>query len=232
MITSNLFVSGTDTGVGKTYITGLIAAHLYAHNVNVVTQKWIQTGSEFFSDDLDAHITAMGRTRNDFKSHFTDMNPYCFSFPASPHLAAKKEAITIDHRKIISSFHRLSHAFESVIVEGAGGLLVPYSESHTMIDIVSDLNLPVLLVVENKLGCINHTLLSLNYIQQRGLQCFGIVLNTIPLTNSNRDSASNPEILSNNFEYLKSATSVPVITPDSLSELLNLITHKEYLETP
>ena len=220
MTVPHFFIAGTDTGVGKTYITGLIAANLKKCMINCVTQKWVQTGNHSFSEDLDAHLTAMGLVRDDFNTHLNDMNPYCFSLPASPHFAAQQAQASIDPQKIISSFHKLTESFDTVIVEGAGGLLVPYSNSHTMLDIVSELTLPVLLVVENKLGCINHCLLSLETLQHRQIPCLGIILNDGPTPCG---SANAMLIRKNNFDTLTGHSNYPVFDTFSIEDFIKTL---------
>jgi dethiobiotin synthetase len=174
-----IFIAGTDTGVGKTVVTGLLAKYLVEKNFNVVTQKWVQTGDPVSSSDISVHLKMMGRSIEYFAPYANDINPYCFSLAASPHLAARQAGVYINSSKIIRSFYRLRELFDFVLVEGAGGVHVPLSEDKLIIDLVEDLNIPVLLVAENRVGTINHTLLSVESLRSRNIPIIAVVLNTI-----------------------------------------------------
>lgn len=151
-----IFITGTDTGVGKTLITGYLAKYFRAAGYNCLTQKWIKTGSSS-----------------------KDGAPYTFRLPASPHLAAEFEHRKVSFQKIVNSFKNLSLNSDFVLVEGIGGALVPFNKRQLVIDIVKSLNLPVLIVAQNKLGVINHTLLTVESLKVRGLNILGIVFNNL-----------------------------------------------------
>lgn len=173
-----IFVTGTDTGVGKTVITGLLARYLISEGRNVVTQKWVQTGCpDFSSTDIVVHLKIMGRSRNDIHDYLGDILPYRFNTASSPHLACCIEGRRINPVKIIKSFRVLSSAFDFVIVEGAGGALVPFDKNNLLVDIARKLGLDVLIVVQNKLGAINHTLLTIEALRARKMRILGVVFN-------------------------------------------------------
>lgn len=175
-----IFVSGTDTGVGKTVITGCLARYCQDKGYRVITQKWIQTGSSSLClSDIRAHLKIMGKTLRQIKGYSSLVLPYCFKTACSPHLAAKLEQRKIYAHKIISSFKMLAGSFDFVIVEGVGGALVPFSRKHLVIDIVKGLNLPVLLVAENRLGAVNHTLLTIEALRRRKINILGLVFNEL-----------------------------------------------------
>lgn len=173
-----IFVTGTDTGVGKTIITGLMARYLLNMGINVITQKWIETGTHGFSRDISTHLKLMGKKKKDIKKYLPYMSPYTFKFPASPHLAARLEKRRINKEKIKNSYKYLEKRFDFVIVEGIGGALVPYREKRLVIDIARELKLPVFIVAENKLGAINHTLLTIEAIKKRNMDITGVYFNT------------------------------------------------------
>jgi len=175
----SLFITGTDTGVGKTVVTGMLGRFLAENGVKVVTQKWVQTGCSLGVDDIDAHIKIMGLGRGDIGNYRSDMEPYSLKFPASPHLAASLENKNIDATRIERSFWRLEKDFEVVLVEGAGGFLVPINDRETMADIVERFGLSVLIVAGNRLGAINQTLLTVEAVKARGLKVEGIVFNRL-----------------------------------------------------
>jgi len=172
-----VFITGTDTGVGKTTVTGLLGRFLLDNGHRAITQKWIQTGSDKFPEDIARQ-------------------PYTFKFPASPHLAARLERKTISKARIKKSFLFLKGRFDFVIVEGIGGALVPFNKKGLVIDIAKELDIPVLLVVANRLGCINHTLLTIEAIKRRGMKIVGIVFNNNQSgERENIISKDNPRII-------------------------------------
>ncbi len=175
-----LFVTGTDTGVGKTHVTaGLLAAFRAAGN-NVAPMKPVQTGcllrkGVLSAPDLMAALKAGGLRVS--AAEKADMAPYCFRPACSPHLAAQMAGQRISLDRIESAFRRLIRNYDGVIVEGAGGILVPLNNKETMLDLMVRLQLPVLLVARAGLGTINHSLLSLRLLRDAGLPVLGVVLN-------------------------------------------------------
>ncbi len=185
-----IFVTGTDTNVGKSTVTALIAGYLAQKGHTVTTQKWIQTGCSDKTWDLDRHNRWLGEVYP-----HDDRYAYAFDPAVSPHLAAKEAGVAIDPARISDQTRALATRFEYVIIEGSGGWYVPYSESGLMADLVQDLNLPVLLVAANRLGAINHTLLTIESIQNRRLPFIGTLF-TSPSANENPAvSADNPAII-------------------------------------
>lgn len=178
---TSFFVCGTDTGVGKTVVTGLLAKTFLDQGYSVITQKWVQTGSKGFPQDISTHLKLMGKTKSYVKGLLDLVCPYVFKYPASPHLAAKLEGKKVEVRKIKSDYKKLCGMFDIVIVEGVGGALVPLNEKTLLLDVVKELKIPVILVVGNKLGAINHTLLTAEAIKKRGLKITGVVFNEIDL---------------------------------------------------
>ena len=162
-----LFITGTDTAVGKTVVCGLLAAHLRRAGDRVVTQKWIQTGCTGFSEDIETHLRFMGLERRALGADEDFVCPYIFPLAASPHLAAEAAGQTIDPEHIKACTLKLAERNDRVLVEGLGGVAVPYSRDSLVLDLVVDLELPVLVVVQNKLGAINHALLTVEALQQR-----------------------------------------------------------------
>lgn len=189
-----IFVSGTDTGVGKTVVTGCLAAYLCAKGYRAITQKWIETGCSGPLSDIETHLAIMRQNKEQIREYLSLLSPYAFKTPSSPHLASKIEGKRIHPDKIIGSFKMLSSRFDFVIIEGVGGLLVPFNKKDLVIDIVKKLNLPVLVVARNRLGAINQTLLTLESLRQRKLKCLGIVF-TNPKKEDKRIIKDNPLII-------------------------------------
>ncbi len=176
----SIFIAGTDTGVGKTWVTGHLAKHINDIEKNqVVTQKWIQTGSIEFSDDVREHWRIMGCSETAFLPFKKAIVPYSFPLEASPHLAAQNEGKIIDPNRILGAYSALKQKFTWVVVEGSGGIMTPYTREGTLVDVLEHVKIPVLLVVANRIGAINHTLLSLEALKVRRIPLVGVFLNTI-----------------------------------------------------
>lgn len=194
-----IFITGTDTGSGKTIITGCLARYLLDKNYNVITQKWIQTGcAAGQSFDIKLHLKIMGKDKNYVKNYLSYVCPYTFKAASSPHLACRLQHRKISINKIIDSFKLLSGRFDFVLVEGIGGALVPVDKNRLVIDIAGQLNLPVLVVAQNKLGAINHTLLTIEALKARKINILGLVFNNYK--NQNR------EILIDNVRIIEALT--------------------------
>ena len=189
------FVTGTDTGTGKSVISGLLARYLLGKGYRVITQKWIQTGSKNFSKDVELHLKLMKRKKRHIKKYLSYVSPYTFKFASSPHLAAALEKKRISADKIKKSFRFLSDKFDFVIVEGVGGALVPFSNKKLVIDIAKELGLAVLVVAGNRLGAINHTLLTLEAIKKRNMKTIGIIFNNQPRKTGDVILKNNPRII-------------------------------------
>jgi dethiobiotin synthetase len=180
-----LFVTGTDTGVGKTFITALLAKALVDQGIDVKVQKWVSTGNSKLSEDC-VFIYGMLGNKSDETIHglqdttgfVSDVAPYCLPLPASPHLAAEKAGVTIETEVIRDAFFRLESSCEILIVEGVGGVLVPLSRDLLLADLVADLKLPALVVARSGLGTLNHTLLTLEALRHRNIQIVGVLLNS------------------------------------------------------
>lgn len=147
-----IFITGTDTGIGKTVCCGLLARYLADRGHRVITQKWVQTGNKDFSLDTNLHLKLMKRRKKEIKDYLSYVAPYTFKFAASPHLAASLEKKKVQVAKIKQSFKVLAQRFDFVIVEGIGGALVPLNRKKLLLDLVKELNLPLLIVAGNKLG--------------------------------------------------------------------------------
>jgi len=190
---NGLFITGTDTGVGKTWICGYLAGFLRAQGVRVVTQKWVQTGCAGYSEDLARHQQLSGFTPDPALAPL--LNPYCFPFPASPHLASAREGVVIEAEVILSAYRALAAQFELVLVEGAGGVCVPLTDHLLTIDLVARLHLPAVVVVRNGLGCINHALLTLEALRARQIPLLGLIVNHTSPDGDARILQDNPRII-------------------------------------
>jgi dethiobiotin synthetase len=169
--TSGVFVTGTDTGVGKTVVCVALLRALVAGGVRAVGMKPIAAG---FDEALgvNADVAALAAAGN-VDAPLADRNPYAFSEPIAPHVAAHREGATIDLERVAQAYARLAARADVVVVEGAGGPLVPIGPRHDMLDIPKRLALPVVLVVGVRLGCLSHALSAELAVRARGLRLAG-----------------------------------------------------------
>ena len=203
---SVLFISGIDTDIGKTYATGMIAKALMQQGINVITQKLIQTGVSVncdsgemnIADDIITHRQLMGIALQPCDVDSTTC-PYRYKKPASPHLAVRLANTVLDPEIITKSTQQLQANYDVVLLEGAGGLLVPITEQLLTLDYIVTQGYPVILVTSGRLGSINHTLLSLEAIRARGLTMHSVIYNHIHDTADNTDT----EIANSSIDYLK-----------------------------
>ena len=173
------FVTGIDTNVGKTAATGFIARELSDQGINVITQKMMQTGCIDESEDIVEHRRIMNIPLSDVDKDGTTC-PYIFTYPCSPHLASKIDNRIIDIQTIDLATEKLAKQFDVVLLEGAGGIMVPVTDEYLTLDYMQDKGYPVILVTSGKLGSINHTLMTLELIRQRGLDIAMLVYNLYP----------------------------------------------------
>lgn len=173
------FVSGIDTNIGKSYATGYIAREWNSKGINTITQKFIQTGNTEMSEDIELHRKIMGTgILDDDRLGFT--MPEIFTYPCSPHLAAEIDGREIDFGKIEEATAYLTDKYDAVLLEGAGGLMVPLTRDYMTIDYIADKNLPLIFVTSGRLGSINHTLLGLEAVKRRGIRLHTVAYNTFP----------------------------------------------------
>ena len=177
-----IFITGTDTGVGKTIVASALARLLRDQGVNVGVMKPVTSGCREenglpVSEDASLLAWSAGVAGVD-----PDMAPYLLRLPIAPAEAARREGVRIDFQKIADSLTRLSSRHDFVIVEGAGGLMVPLAGGLLIADLIKHLNLPVLVVARPNLGTINHTLLTCFTASQLGIDVKGVVINNYPET--------------------------------------------------
>lgn len=170
------FVSGIDTDAGKTFVTGYIARRLMEEGKRVITQKFIQTGNTDMSEDIIKHREIMGTGLLPVDLDHTTA-PVIFTYPASAQLAARIDHREIDLGVIDRATERLKSLYDIVLIEGAGGLAVPITDTFMAIDYAESRRLPVILVTNGVLGSINHTILSLEAIRSRGMQLAAVLYN-------------------------------------------------------
>lgn len=174
------FVSGIDTNIGKSYATAYLARLWNEQGRRTITQKFIQTGNpEGYSEDIELHRRLMGiNYLPEDEQGIT--KPEIFSYPASPDLASRIDGRVIDFDKIRQATEILSERYDAVLVEGAGGLMVPLTSDYLTIDYIREADYPLVFVTSGRLGSINHTLLSFEAIERRGIQLHTVMYNMFP----------------------------------------------------
>jgi len=192
----NFFITGTDTDVGKTFVTALLTRSLRRAGFDTVAMKPIYCGEP--EDTLALQGAA------DFELTQQEVTPVSYATPLAPIEAARLEGRTFDPAEILPTFERLHRTHCSILVEGVGGWLVPLAKHYSGADLARAMGLPVLLVVRNRLGALNHALLTLESIHSHGLICGGIILNDHP-------ADANDTAAEGNRTLLPSLTQVPIL---------------------
>jgi len=193
------FITGTDTGVGKTLVSCALLHAFAAQEKRVVGFKPVAAGC----DDNDRNDDAERlRAASNVLATYGQINPYCFVPPIAPHLAARHSGVRIELSRILTSFNELLTQADEVIVEGAGGFLVPLNEKQDSTDLARELALPIIVVVGMRLGCINHALLTMRVIDNCGLICAGWIANVLD---------EKMPALQENIEALKQRIAAPLL---------------------
>ncbi len=178
-MSKGVFITGTDTGVGKTRVTLGIMSAIQSTGLSVCGMKPLASGASEINGVLlneDARSIQRQASKHIDYQH---INPYVYQLPIAPHLAAEKAGECIDIDKIIGAYKKIGSLSDYIVVEGVGGWRVPVNNNKTLADLVRALKLPVIIVVGIRLGCINHALLSAEAIKADGLTLFGWVANRI-----------------------------------------------------
>ena len=211
------FVTGTDTEVGKTLISGALITQLKKQHAVVAGFKPVVAGMNLIAGKMcNEDILALASVMS-YKPQedYLDICPYQLSTPAAPHLVAKESDVHLDYSVMLNAFNKVRDKSDAIVVEGVGGFKVPFHDGKTSADFAQDMDLPIVLVVGMRLGCINHALLTVEAIQSRGLRLAGWVANTIgPMT-----------LLQENIATLEQLIPAPLL--GVIPELA-----KEFIQTP
>lgn len=195
----SLFITGTDTAVGKSLVTAGLAAFLRKQGIDCGVMKPVESGCIPGSPQSDAYYL---KSISGVHDALDEINCYTFKAALAPGIAARQERRNISFSKIAKAYQSLRAKHESMLVEGAGGLMVPLVGKKNIADLIAYLKLPVLLVGRLGLGTLNHTLLSLEYLQKRKIRVAGIVLNS--------HTAKLDESAKSNLKILSEWTRVPI----------------------
>ena len=173
------FVTGTDTGVGKTLVCCALLYGFAALGKSVIGMKPVASGAVRNADGLVNGDVSLLRAASNVEAPPQLVNPYCFEPPIAPHLAAEQAGAAIDFATIANAYRQLAAVADIVIVEGIGGFCVPLNHNEDSADLAQRLGLPVILVIGLRLGCLNHALLTAQAIRAKGLQLVGWIANCI-----------------------------------------------------
>lgn len=222
-MTAGWFITGTDTGVGKTYVAAALLSALAAQGHSCVGMKPVASGCSITRTGHRSEDAELLQASSSVSAAYGDINPYGFGPAVAPHLAARASGVDIDLIKIRQHFDRLCSVAECVVVEGVGGWMVPLSNDHSTADLARLVDLPVVLVVGVRLGCLNHALLTVEAIARADLRLAGWVANRIE---------SGVELFEENVDTLRARIAAPLIgvvpyldhglTPDTVSKHLDL----------
>ena len=230
------FVSGTDTGIGKTHVSAALVRALRRSGIAAMGMKPVASGCDstpmgLRNADALALIEAAG-----VELRYEDVNPYAFRDPIAPHLAAADKGIVIEPQRIVEAFERLRGDSDFVVVEGVGGWLAPLGEALMQADLVHALKLPVLLVVGLRLGCLNHALLTARAIEADGCELIGWVGNRIDVDMLRAED---------NIDTLKARIQAPLlgivehggkscglVSVDDLDKAVRILLNHTYRESP
>ena len=197
------FITGTDTGIGKTVATSHLVDCLQQKGVDAIPYKPIQSGIVYENNQAIGEDSAFYKKYLPLKEDVSYYNTYTLETPVSPHLASKLENVFIDEKVILEKYRELEKEHDVIFVEGAGGVAVPFKEDFTTIDLIKLLKLPAIIVTTLKLGTLNHTVLTVEYLKSQHIPIKGIIINKVP--------SSLNEMEKDNLAMIEKLTSIDVI---------------------
>lgn len=219
-----LFVTGTDTGVGKTIVTAALAAALRAEGLNVGVWKPVQSGARLGSGNTDAERL---RRCAGIAERPEEITSYTFDAPLAPYAAAKEEGVTLTLKGLARAGDETARRYGALLIEGAGGVAVPLTEDALVADLISELRIPALIVARSALGTINHTLLTAAYLRERNVPIAGVILNDGDRAETGFDpSIDTNAALIERYGELRVLGRIPALTGEPNPETLNDIVRR------
>jgi len=216
-----IFITGTDTGVGKTLVGQVIIHYLRKQYKKVGVMKPVASGAVFHNGLLQNEDAVLLQKACNISLPYALINPYCFSPAIAPHIAAELEGVKIDLQHIQSCYENIARQVDVVVVEGAGGWHVPLNDEATIETLSQQLSIPVVLVIGLRLGCLNHALLTMHAMQRSGVSVLGWIGNATKTDYQYHDR---------NIQSLKRCISAPCLGVLPYSETKNIEHLSEYLE--
>lgn len=191
-----IFITGTDTCIGKTVVAAGLAGALRQRGIDVGVMKPVETGATKKGKRLIPQDAEFLMKVSQVKDSLSLVNPYCWEAPLAPSLASHLAGVRLAPQKIVNSFRRLRNAHQFIIVEGAGGLLVPLTDDYLVSDLIRELDLPLIVVARPGLGTINHTLLTVEYARKSEIEVIGVIINYSSRKEEGICEETNPGIIS------------------------------------
>ena len=228
MASKGFFITGTDTGVGKTFVTAGIVSALREKGANVGVMKPVETGCPEKNGRLEPQDAFFLKKMSGVDDDIDLINPYRFKAHLAPSIASRVEGKNIDLNRIRECYDRLASRHSMMFVEGAGGLLAPINENKTIADLIKLLNLPLIIIAASRLGAINHTLLTVRYAQSVGILVAGIILNYPAFTMEEVSSLNQAEI--KRLTNVPVAGELPFCDEDRVSKMVKKYLKLSFLE--
>ncbi len=203
-MSKGIFIAGTDTGVGKTVIAGALTIALKDMGYSAGVMKPVETGCRKSGKKLIPSDSIFLKKASGSRDSLELINPYRFKRPLAPAVASELEGVRIDISHILKTYNTLRKRHDIVIVEGAGGILVPVYKDYLFIDLIRDMESPIIIVARPGLGTINHTLLTIRCAQEYGVPVIGFIINHTKSSRSDPSEKTNPLVI-------KRLSNVPLI---------------------
>jgi len=207
------FITGTDTGIGKTWSTAALMQYFKNQGRSVIGMKPIASGCDEVEGELENEDALLLQKHASLELPYQEINPYAFALPVSPHIAAAEAGEEIQVDSIVELYQQLEKKAEIVLVEGVGGWLVPINKQHSVADLAIALKLPVIIVVGVRLGCINQARLTFAAIEQAGMECCGWIASCVE---------QDMLMLEENIQTIKEGTSMPLLAVFPYSKVLEV----------
>jgi len=189
------FITGTDTGIGKTVVTAGLAANLRQKGINAGIMKPVQTGSKKIDGSLVSMDALFTMSVAGINGAMELISPYRLEPPLAPRIAAELEGVNIDLWEINRAYRKLCTRHDFMLVEGAGGIMAPIAGRFLMADLIKALHLPAIIVARPGLGTVNHTLLTVEYAKSKGIHVAGIIINGLKESEAGAAEKTNPGLI-------------------------------------
>ena len=192
---TGFFITGTDTGVGKTFVAAGLIRAMKEQGIDVCPMKPAETGCRVSKGRLISDDTLKLIQESGVDEPIDVINPYRFRKPLAPSVAAEFEGGNFKKRIVLDAYKQLAIKHEMIIVEGAGGIMVPLYKRYLFLDLVKDLNLPLMIVARSGLGTINHSLLTIEAARKKGIKILGVIMNSAIKSKKDISCKTNPEVI-------------------------------------
>lgn len=212
------FITGTDTGIGKTWSTVALMQYFKNQGKTVIGMKPVASGCDEQNGELKNEDALLLQKHSSVSLPYRSINPYAFSLPVSPHIAAEQAGVEIDFNKIRLEYQQLEKKADVVLVEGVGGWLVPLNTQQNVADLSCYLDLPVIVVVGVRLGCINQARLTFAALQQAGINCHGWIASCVEKDMLMLDANIQTLCLSTALPLLAVLPYMDALNPDYFSQ--------------